>query len=213
MSVNVFIVGTEPFFNHFSNSKLQDIRDYCRDVWSTHIEDNDGNYTANIQYYSDYNVTVPESAMCNSCTTRERVNDADDWLHENWVSYSYTDVICVMDWNAIESDDRWGVAQEKAGTSRNKCTMVDLEETEGADGPWKYEKSEGVAMHELIHMFIDSGGWEHYPSVGSYGYASLMYDVGRLDYYCEKYDDPIYVDKKMGACARDDAREFIDNYL
>lgn len=214
MSITIYFVGTSTFYYHYGSSKVTSVKDYCEDTWSLIIENGSGNYEATFDAYSQSQVEIPGYELCGWCSTRDRMDDADEWLADNWWDYYDADVISILDYNENDNDSKWGVAQQKAGTYRDRCTMVDLQETENANDQWRNEETEGVAMHELLHMFLDDYyTWEHYPSIDSYGYASLMWNPGRIDGYCDKNAEAEVVDKRICPCTRSEVRNFIDNNM
>jgi len=202
-------VGTDVFYDNYSGIKLNNMMSYVEDVWESNIEDGSGSYEALFDVYTS--TEVPDSSLCQSCSLRDRTNDIDDWLYNNWGSYNTYDVILVADYYEDVSQSFWGIAQQTAGTSRNKCAVVDVDDIESTSGAWSNEKSEGVAAHEVLHMFMDESNSEHFPRLDSSGDATLSYDAGDIAAYCGSEYNVDTVIKDISSCVEYKVRNWIDN--
>jgi len=213
VDIDVHVVGTEPFYNNYGHSKLKSIKNYVEDVWNIQIEDGSGDYAATFQQLGPDTKEIPSGALCSvsSCDDLwHRADDADTWLSGNHAGYSSVHVFVVADYMGDPNDEfHWGVAQQTAGTYGDKVAIVDVAQIEGTSDEWDSEESEGVAAHELLHMFMDQNQ-EHMPEINTYSQASLMWDYGDGT-LCSgnRYADS--VSKYVSSCIQSDVRNWIDS--
>lgn len=213
--IDIYAVGTETFYNNYGKSKLDSMQNYAKDIWKDSIEDGSGDYYAEFLSFGSSDVEIPETSLCDSCTTRERMNDADDWLYYNWDHYPCADVIIISDYYGYD-DKRVGVAQQTAGTDFDKCCLVDVYEAENKTDVWSDGGSEAFTAHELLHMFL-TGDDEHDP-YGVYDkqqdewQISVMYSNTGVNGYCGT--EPSETDKVVkdaSFCTQSNVRDWIDN--
>jgi hypothetical protein len=218
VDIDIHVVGTEPFYNNYGHSKLKSMKNYVEDVWNTEIEDGSGDYAATFQQLGPGTVEIPSSVLCTSCGDLwERAEDADTYLSGNHAGYSSVHVFGVADYMGDPNDQyHWGVAQQTAGTYGDKVAIVDVAQVENTSGQWKNEKSEGVAAHEVLHMFMDKNT-EHRPkidmkSVDNYkDVASLMWDSDSDSVeVCNNETGADLVDNYVSSCVTSDVRNWID---
>lgn len=215
----VYVVGTEKFYNDYSGdaaTKRNAIKAYGDDTWYLEVEDGSGDYKATYTDFSQSDVEVPESALSDCCAELgTRRTDAQDWLSNNWGSYSEADVVLVVDWYGgdhrnNESSHTYGVAGIGDAGDGNKTAIVDTyyEDKGILDSQLEAVGTNGIAVHEV---------WHEYCAVHSQAArysncrASLMYspgaDVGDCVVECRVNPS---VKRTSSSCVRSRVRCYID---
>ena len=214
---DIYVVGTERFFNNYSkqstSGKLDDVTNFCQDKWQTFIEDGSGSYKGDFitQYQSD--VEVPESALRDDNDLSKRLYDADDWLDNNFKYYgndlNVADSIVVVDYYGQDSGTYgWGYIGT-AGNDNNICGLVDTEweDTDSLPLELSLVDSEGVAFHEMLHTF----GARHPDDVttDNYDYCSYMFSWDGAD--CDPDGNTDQVANFTSNCTESGVRSYVDN--
>jgi hypothetical protein len=209
--VPVAFVGTETFHDNYS-TKLSDIQQYCEDVWESDINDANDNYSSFFPLYTDSDVVVPESALDGASSLQDRYEAAEDWLQSNWDVYPDYSGIVVADYSGVDPDV-YGLAEYDGGDcSLSKCAHVDAwHEDNGELKPaYSDEGTEGVAAHEILHLFV---GKHKYAHVDSSGNATLMWGGKDIIHECNSaQDNASDVLKAYSSCNVNRVRDHIDAY-
>lgn len=223
--IKVAFVGTESFYNNYDVSYLDNMRDVCKPLWESEIEDGSGDYDAEFHVIDSW-LVIPESELCGepnnpNCTTRDRGKDVDEWLRNNWnstynLSYYDMHVIIVGDYYNNTNDGDRAIAQQTAGTQTHRCCLLDIPEIESdtskPGSPWRSLGYSGVAAHELLHMFLDEpSGYEHQYHVDRSGDTTIQYDPDAND-YCYRYNSVDVVIENVSYCTKNDVQQWIDNH-
>lgn len=205
----VAFVGTSSFHDQYS-TKLGDIRDYCNNVWESDINDSSDTYEPYFALYTDSDVEIPESALDSASTLSDRLKAADSWLDSNWSPYDDYDGVVIGDYWGGDSGV-WGVAfQDGAYCTDDKSALADAYHEDNNNlQEYQDEGTEGVAAHEILHLF---NGEHELGYVDSYDDATLMWGDSSIDHTCNNTDD--YADDVIQAyssCNVDRVRNHLDN--
>ena len=206
MTVFVDVVGTESFFDQPSggNSRLDSIASWCDNVWTGDIQDGSGDYYANFTARDASTVEVPESALCDSCTLGDRRADADVWL------YDIADAIIAVDYASGLGMGHAGGGSTAGDAWDITCIAnVDRESKNVLPDEWKDVGTEGIAAHELGHLFDGDHGDAATVDGGS---TSLMYGSDS-NVNCFSVDDVTKVIDWYSSCTRSDVRSHVDANL
>jgi len=214
-SILVGVVAVDEYNNNVSSPSIYDIQQYIKSVWQNQIEDGSGDYDATFHVIGG--IEIPSWYLCDSCSDYwERANDADDWLYNNYDNYRAYDVMTVADYHDNNLDHS-GVAQSKAGTTRDKIAITNAKalEDNSLHQPNPIEK---ISAHELMHMFIDESDSEHYPKVSTTsgtpgGIGTLMYHVEDSTGVCYDGDPADEINDNVSYCTESTVKTFIDNNM
>ncbi|MFC7081958.1 hypothetical protein [Halorussus caseinilyticus] len=217
-TIAVQIVGTDPFWNNYSNqsasNKMDDILSWISDKWSTNIEDGSNEYDAGVTAQYTGGVTIPASALPDNNALNDRLYAADDWLKNNEGNlYSGAESIVVVDYYGDDSGTYgWGYIGS-AGDDDDICGLVDTHHEDNGNLPTELSnvESEGVGFHELLHTF----NAEHPSDVSTYSnrnyydYISIMYSWDGVS--CTDGGNTEIITDFTSSCATNSVRNYIDN--
>jgi hypothetical protein len=209
-------VGTEWFWDYYDKTspsdKLQSIMNWCGETWANQIDNSNGDYPFSPHIEDGDNKTViPSSALPSGSSVGlgERMADADDWLVNNTTMNSWADVFVVADHYGYD-DNTYGVGYTGTAGSDNDITgLVDCSWEDHNDLPSELSlvQSEGVAYHEMCHVF--SASHPDHVGTNSNDYVSLMYSWDGSG--CFDYGSPDLVERSNTTCAISSVRDYYDS--
>jgi hypothetical protein len=209
---DVVFIGTEWFWDYYSKSsptnKLESLVNWCGNTWADEVDDGDYRYTPYIESGSD-KVVVPESELPNNSSLGDRLGAADSWLVNNTTMEGWADVFVVADHYGFDSDDTYGIAYtNNAGSDSYITALVDLSYEDNGELPPAYSqvKSEGLAFHELCHVY---SGDHKKGDTQSDGDASLMWDWNSVN--CSDDGDGSLKKRYLSSCNVQEIRDYYDN--
>lgn len=143
--------------------------------------------------------------------TQRRV-DIDNWLNNNWSTYSSSTVVVALDYFNTGNDNYGGAPNGFAGRKYNYTAWVDTyyEDNNDFGSEWQNVETSGVAQHELCHLFsadhVDASVTEL--SWGT-NWTTLIWSPEH-DPQC-KPGTPYVVKQYHSSCAINIARNYIIN--
>lgn len=210
---DVVFVGTEWFWSYYDKStpsdKLDSLASWCGVTWSNEVDNSNGDYPIRtyVENGSD-KVVIPESALPNNESLGDRLTAADDWLANNTQMEDWADSFVVADHYGLDSNDTYGIAYvANAGQDNNITAMADLSYEDNGNLPPAYSevKSEGLAFHEMCHVY---DGYHKDGDIQSDGDASLMWDWNDVD--CSDSGTGDLKRRYLSTCNRDRIRYYYD---
>ncbi len=186
--VEIVFLGTEWFWTYYDKTspknKLESLLSYCGTQWAQEIDENNGDYpfTPYIESGSS-KLVVPESALPDTDSTlKERRTAVDNWLANN-SGMNWADGFVVADHYGFDDNTygwSYGAGAGAAGGNYGITALVDCSWEDHSDLPPAYNdvKSEGLAFHEMLHLF---SGNHTKANTESNGDASVMWDWNDVD--------------------------------
>jgi len=211
------MAGTEPFWDNMSWSRMSDMQTWVSGAWNTHIEDGSGDYESWFTAQGPAGVTIPSSELPDSGPLGDRLDAADEYLRNNESDfYDGPSSIIVVDYYGQDDNTYgWGYIGT-AGDSDDKTGLVDVchEDTNDLPSELSEVESDGVAFHELLHVYNAS----HPSDVSTRGNSSqdddeisIMYSWD--DVSCSDDGDTELIANWVSNCAEDSVHSYIDDNL
>ncbi|AEH39297.1 hypothetical protein [Halopiger xanaduensis] len=209
--VGTQFVGTESLWDNMDYNKMSQILSWVSDAWNSHIED-DGDYDSWFTAQGPAGVTIPESELSNSSDLGDRLSDADEWLRDNEGDfYDGPSSIIVVDYHG-DDDNTYGIGYVgRAGESSYKNALVDVHHEDNNNLPSELSEveSEGVAFHELLHIYDATHPSDVSTRSGNPDEISIMYSWDGVS--CSDNGDTEQIVEWVSDCTEGSVHSYIDS--
>ncbi|WP_337652267.1 hypothetical protein [Halomontanus rarus] len=228
--VNVAVLQTMNYHLNHSNSigKQGSILEFVREMWDKYVD-------RPVSFTPYLSPTVRANDFDNYFLGVDRVQEMDDWLNENWDRYGEMDAILVLDYLGNDDTDFGGFDRDEIGgwfgsTAKNGSAggvdEYDDKRYTAAINLWHDDESnltdlyaevgsEGLAFHELAHLF----NAEHNDATVYYNGASLMYELNSDENYddspreCNPFADAEVKQSRVSFCTARKIRNHCDSHI
>lgn len=204
------IVGTEQYYQNKGSSHMSEVESSCEDSWGTAIE-NDGDYEGLFITFSESDYSIPESELDDS-SLRDRRQDANAWLEENFGLWDSATGILVLDWADDLDDTLLGISTfNGANSSDDKTCSVNMwRYSWSRDGYFSETMEHGTTIHEVLHLY---NVYHRHGGIFGGGDSSIMVpSSGDLDWCYGSTDDRDVRTDYIDSCSRSNTKDYIDNW-
>lgn len=210
-TADVVFVGTEVFWDDYSKqsptNKINYLANYCENMWSGEIDSGSYDLATSVEDGSG-RTEIPESALPdNQPSLYDRLKSADNYLESNLSGYYGIDSIIIADYY-VNNAYGWALGAN-ATQSINKSAVADCGWEDNSSLPPAYSntKSEGIAWHELLHLWRAD---HTYGITYADGDATIMWDWNQTPDCTDNGTGSLKL-RDVSSCNKDRVRSYYDD--